>query len=80
MKNTKTNFEKRDQINKLTRIINSRLDDIQTLKGGWIMTNKVLRLVFKEHPQLEEEFEMLQTRRDNLRQAFWNIDLTTTNK
>lgn len=72
-KKTKTKWEQKEQIQKLIRIINDRITDIQVLKGGFIMTNKVLRLVFKEHPQLQEEWDMLHLRKDRLKRLLWKL-------
>lgn len=69
----KTKWEQKEQIQKLIRIINDRLINIQVLKGGLIMTNKVLLIVFKEHPQLKQEWDMLQIRRDKLKRLLWKL-------
>ena len=69
----KTKQQQKEQIQKLIRIINDRLINIQVLKGGLIMTNKTLLIVFKEHPQLKQEWDMLQIRRDNLRRLLWKL-------
>ena len=37
------------------------------------MTNKALLIVFKEHPQLKHEWDILQIRRDNLRRLLWKL-------
>jgi hypothetical protein len=69
----KTKWQQKEQIQKLIRIINDRLINIQVLKGGLIMTNKTLLIVFKEHPQLKQEWDMLQIRRDKLRRLLWQL-------
>jgi len=69
----KTKWQQKEQIQKLIRIINDRLINIQVLKGGLIMTNKVLLIVFKEHPQLKQEWDMLQIRRDKLKRLLWKL-------
>jgi len=69
----KTKWQQKEQIQKLIRIINDRLINIQVLKGGLIMTNKALLIVFKEHPQLKQEWDMLQIRRDKLRRLLWKL-------
>ena len=37
------------------------------------MTNKVLRLVFKEHPQLQEEWEYCIGDKDKLKRLLWKL-------
>ena len=73
METKKTKWEQKEQIQKLIRIINDRITDIKVLKGGWIMTDKVLRLVFKEHPQLQEEWDILHWRKDKLKRLLWKL-------
>ena len=73
MKTKKTKWEQKEQIQKLIRTINDRITDIKVLKGGWIMTDKVLRLVFKEHPQLQEEWDILHWRKDKLKRLLWKL-------
>ena len=73
MKTQKTKWEQKEQIQKLIRKINDRITDIKVLKGGWIMTDKVLLLVFKEHPQLKEEWEILHWRKDKLKRLLWKL-------
>ena len=68
-----TKWEQKKQIQKLIRIIDARITDIKVLQGGWIMTNKVLRLVFKEHPQIEEKWDMLHWRKDKLERLLWKL-------
>ena len=67
----KTNREREEQIRRLIRIVNDRLIDLQVLKGGFIMTNEVFKLVLKEHPHIKKEFEMLHARKFKLQRAFW---------
>ena len=69
----KTKWEQKDQIKKLIRTINNRIVNIKVLKGGFIMTDKVLRLVFKEHPQLQDEWDMLHFRKDKLKRLLWKL-------
>jgi hypothetical protein len=69
----KTKWEQKDQIKKLIRTINDRIVNIKVLKGGWIMTDKVLRLVFKEHPQLQDEWDILHLRKDKLKRLLWKL-------
>jgi len=69
----KTKWEQKKQIQKLIRIINDRIINIRVLKGGLIMNDKVLRLVFKEHPQLQQEWDMLHNRRDSLKRLLWKL-------
>lgn len=69
----KTKWEQKDQIKKLIRTINDRIINIKVLKGGWIMTDKVLRLVFKEHPQLQDEWDILHFRKDKLKRLLWEL-------
>ena len=73
MKTKKSKWEQKEQIQKLIRIINDRITDIKVLQGGWIMTDKVLRLVFKEHPQIEEKWDMLHWRKDKLKRLLWKL-------
>ncbi len=69
----KTKWQQKDQIKKLIRTINDRIVNIKVLKGGWIMTDKVLRLVFKEHPQLQDEWDILHFRKDKLKRLLWKL-------
>ena len=69
----KTKWEQKEQIQKLITIINAKITDIKVLQGGWIMTDKVLRLVFKEHPQIEEKWDMLHWRKDKLERLLWKL-------
>ena len=69
----KTKWEKKEQIKKLIRVINSRITDIKILKGGFIMTDKVLLLVFKEHTQLKNEWDILHNRKDKLKRLLWKL-------
>ena len=73
MKKLKTKWEQKAQIKKLILIINDRMTNIKVLKGGWIMTDKVLRLVFKEHPELKNEWDMLHIRKDILKRLLWKL-------
>ena len=69
----KTKWEQKEQIQKLIRVINSRITDIKVLKGGFIMTDKVLLLVFKEHTQLKKEWDILHNRKDKLKRLLWKL-------
>jgi len=69
----KTKWEQKDQIQKLIRVINSRITNIKILKGGFIMTDKVLLLVFKEHKQLKKEWDNLHDRKDKLKRLLWKL-------
>ncbi|MAO19339.1 MAG: hypothetical protein CMJ25_01200 [Phycisphaerae bacterium] len=73
MKTKKTKWEQKEQIQKLIRTINDRITNIKVLKGGWIMTNKVLQLVFKQHPQLQDEWDILHWRKDKLKRLLWKL-------
>ena len=73
MKTKKTKWEQKEKIQKLIRTINDRITNIKVLKGGWIMTNKVLQLVFKEHPQLQDEWDILHWRKDKLKRLLWKL-------
>jgi len=70
---TKNKFQQKEQIQRLIRIINARITDIRVLDGSWIMTDKVLSLVFKEHPQLEKKWDMLHLRKDKLKRLLWKL-------
>tara|TARA_R110000751_G_scaffold192_2_gene1002 strand:+ start:576 stop:830 length:255 start_codon:yes stop_codon:yes gene_type:complete len=65
--------EQKTRIKKLIGVINQRITDIKVLKGGWIMTNKVLRCVLKEHPQLRDEWDTLHARKDILKRLLWKL-------
>ena len=77
MKTIKTKWEQKEQIQKLIRIINDRITDLQVLKrnenGGLIMSNKVLRIMLSEHPQLQEEWDILHGRKDRLKRLLWKL-------
>lgn len=66
-------WEQKTRIKKLIGVINQRITDITVLKGGWIMTNKVLRCVLKEHPQLRDEWDTLHARKDILKRLLWKL-------
>ena len=72
-KRKKTKWQQKLQIQKLIRIINDRITDIKVLKGGLIMSNKVLRVMLDEHPQLNNEWEMLHSRKDSLKRLLWKL-------
>ena len=65
----KTNIERAKRIN---RTIQSRIEDLQTLKGGFLMSNKTFRTMLKEHPQLEIEFDILMNRKESIKRFIFN--------
>lgn len=69
----KTKQEQKKQIQLLIRNIDSRITDLMTLKGGWIMSNKMFRLMLQEHPQLSNEFDILNNRKFNLERKLWEL-------
>ena len=69
----KTKWEQKEQIQKLIRKINDRIVNLQVLKGGWIMTNKVFCIMLKEHPQLNDEFDILCNRKESLQRLLWKL-------
>lgn len=69
----KTKQEQKKQIQSLIRNIDSRITDLMTLKGGWIMSNKMFRLILKEHPQLSNELDILNNRKFNLERKLWKL-------
>ena len=70
----KTKWQQKEQIKKLIGNINWRITTLQTLKGGTlIMTNKVFRFMMKEHPELREEFDILQERKFKLERLLWKL-------
>jgi hypothetical protein len=70
----KTKWEQKEQIQKLIRQINWRITTLQTLKGGtFIMTNKVFRLMLDEHPELRDELDILQGRKNTLESLLWKL-------
>lgn len=70
----KTKWEQKEQIQKLIRQINWRITTLQTLKGGtFIMTNKVFRLMLDEHPELRDELDILQGRKNTLERLLWKL-------
>jgi hypothetical protein len=69
----KTKWEQKEQIQKLISKINDRICDLQTLKGGWIMTNKVFRIMLQEHSQLSDEFDILKNRKESLKRLLWKL-------
>lgn len=77
METKKTKWEQKEQIKKLIRIINDRITDLQVLRrnenGGLIMSNKVLRIMLSEHPQLQEEWDMLHLRKNKLKRLLWKL-------
>ena len=70
---TMKNLEQEEKTRKLLNKVNERLLDIQTLKGGWLMSGKVLRVVLKEFPQLNSEWETLQGRKHRLERKLWSV-------
>ena len=73
METKKNKFQQKEQIQKLIRIINGRITDIRVLDGSLIMTDKVFRLVIKEHPQLEKKWDMLHLRKYKLKRLLWKL-------
>jgi len=70
----KTKWQQKEQIQKLIRQINWRITTLQTLKGGTlIMTNKVFRLMLDEHPELRDEWDILQCRKNTLKRLLWKL-------
>ena len=70
----KTKWEQKEQIQKLIRQINWRITTLQTLKGGtFIMTNKVFRLMLDEHPELRDELDILEGRKNTLERLLWKL-------
>ena len=69
----KTKWQQKEQIQKLIRTIKGRIVDLRVLKGGWIMTNKVFRIMLKEHPQLKEELDILRNRKESLQRLLWKL-------
>lgn len=70
----KTKWKQKEQIQKLIRQINWRITTLQTLKGGtFIMTNKVFRLMLDEHPELRDELDILQGRKNTLESLLWKL-------
>ena len=69
----KTKWEQKDQIQKLIRVIDDRITNIKVLDNGFIMTNNVLRIVFKEHPQIQKKWDNLHNRKDKLKRLLWKL-------
>jgi hypothetical protein len=69
----KTKWEQKEQVQKLIAKINDRICDLKTLKGGWIMTNKVFRIMLQEHPQLSNELDILENRKESLKRLLWKL-------
>ena len=70
----KTKWQQKEQIQKLIRQINWRITTLQTLKGGTlIMTNKVFRLMLDEHPELRDEWDILQCRKNTRKRLLWKL-------
>jgi hypothetical protein len=66
-------FKRADRIKKIISEIDSRMLDIQTLKGGLIMHRNVFRAVLYNHPSLKNEFSNLENRRFALKKALWKL-------
>jgi len=73
MKAQKNKWEQKKQIQKLIRIINDRMIDIKCLKGGLIMSDKSLVMMFQEHPRLKKEWNVLIDRKDKLKKLLWKL-------
>jgi hypothetical protein len=69
----KTKEQKIEQTRKIMRMIEWRKIEIQSLKGGLTMSNETLRQMFKDHPSLKEEWEMLENRKFKLKRHLWRI-------
>ena len=80
----KTKWQQKEQIQKLIRQINWRITTLQTLKGGTLTTNnKVLRSMLDEHPELRNEWDILQGRKNTLKRLCmedYNISYNVKNK
>ena len=57
---------------KINRTIQSRIEDLQILKGGILMSNKTFRTMLKEHPQLKLEFDILMNRKECIKRFIFN--------
>jgi|TARA_R110001606_G_scaffold11045_1_gene47926 hypothetical protein len=57
---------------RINRTIQSRIEDLQILKGGILMSNKTFRTMLKEHPQLEIEFDILMKRKESIKRFIFN--------
>ena len=73
----KNKWKQKEQIQNLIRTINDRITDLQVLRrnenGGLIMSNKVLRIMLSEHPQLREEWDTLHFRKERLKRLLWKL-------
>ena len=68
MKNARREqIERAERARKIHSKITSRIEDLQVLKGGLIMTNKTFRTMLKEHPSLKLEFDILTKRKECIR-------------
>tara|TARA_R110002153_G_scaffold34933_8_gene104059 strand:+ start:636 stop:857 length:222 start_codon:yes stop_codon:yes gene_type:complete len=61
-----------ERAKRISRTIQSRIEDLQTLKGGILMSNKTFRTMLKEHPQLEIEFDILMNRKESIKRFIFN--------
>lgn len=66
-------LKKEKQAYRVLQKINDRILQIQTLKGGWIMTNKVLRTVLQEHEEIKQEWDSLHRKKDFVRRMLWKF-------
>ena len=67
------NLEQERKTRKLLNTVNQRLLAVQVLHGGWIMKPEVLRIVLREHPQLDNEWKILQGRKFKLERNLWKV-------
>jgi len=69
----KENLQKKEQIKSLMSLIEDRIWDLRTLKGGIIMDNEVFKLVLKKHPEIKKELDILESRSFNLKRKLWKL-------
>lgn len=69
----KNKWQQKEQIQRIIREIDDRLVNIQILKGGFIMEPPVLRMMFKHHPDLKMEWDILKNRRDKIARLLWKL-------
>lgn len=62
---------RKEKAQKIISMIDSRIIDLQTLKGGWIMSTETFKQMLKDHPQLKDEFEILNHRRFKIERILW---------
>jgi hypothetical protein len=69
----KTKSEQRKQVQKLIKMVHSRLYALKALKGGCVMTDKVFLLVLKEQPEIYKEWDILHDRKEALIEFFCKL-------